>query len=88
MNKICLLMAKWATNSKHLKEVRRTDFVDLIEVTQTLGIDWETESDAYLMDPDMSSANTLKALQLRGNSAIHGHILRTLSLLSPISVGG
>jgi len=44
-------MAKWATNSKHLKEVRRTDFVDLIEVTQTLGIDWETESDAYLMDP-------------------------------------
>jgi hypothetical protein len=29
MNQIRLPMAKWATNSKHLKEVWRTDGVDL-----------------------------------------------------------
>jgi hypothetical protein len=39
MNKIYLPMAKWATNSKTLKEVWRKDDVVLKEVTQTLGID-------------------------------------------------
>jgi hypothetical protein len=45
MNQIRLPIAKWATNSKQLKEVWRTDGADFIEITQTLGIDWDTESD-------------------------------------------
>jgi hypothetical protein len=51
MNQIRPPMAKWATNSKHLKGVWRTDDVDLKEVTQTLGIDWDLESDTFSMDP-------------------------------------
>jgi len=41
MNKIPLPKAKWVTNSKHLKDVWRRDGVDLKEVTQTHGIDWD-----------------------------------------------
>jgi hypothetical protein len=51
MNQIRLPMAKWATNSKHLKEVWRTEGVDFKEVTQALGIDWDTESDTFSVDP-------------------------------------
>jgi len=64
MNQIRPPMAKWATNSKHLKEVRRTEGVDL-KVTQTLGIDWDTESETFTV---MSPAKTLKVLPLRGTS--------------------
>jgi len=42
MNQIRLPMAKWATNSKQLKDVWRTDGVDFKGVTQTIGIDWNT----------------------------------------------
>jgi len=51
MNRIRLPMAKWETNSKHLKDVWRTECVDFKEVTQTLGIDCDTESDTFSMDP-------------------------------------
>jgi hypothetical protein len=51
MNQIRLPMAKWATNSKRLKEVWRTEGVGFKEVTQTLGIDWDTKADTFLMDP-------------------------------------
>ena len=44
-------MAKWATNSEHLKEVSRTEGVEFKEVTLTLGIDWDTKSDTFLVDP-------------------------------------
>jgi len=50
MNQIRLPMAKWPTNSKHLKEVWRTGGVDFKEVRQTLGIDWDTELDTFSMD--------------------------------------
>jgi len=36
---------------EHLKEVWRTEGVDFKEITQTLGIDWDTKSDTFLMDP-------------------------------------
>ena len=68
MNQIHLPMAKWATNSKHLKEVWRTDGVDFKEVTRALGIVWNTELATISMDPLMSSANTLKALPLTAKS--------------------
>ena len=40
MNQIRLPMAKWATNSEKLKEIWRTEGVDLKEITQTLEIEW------------------------------------------------
>ena len=39
MNQIRLPKTKWATNSKHLHEVWRTDGLVYKEVTQTLGIE-------------------------------------------------
>ena len=50
MNQIRPPMAKWATNSEHLKEVWRTEGVDFKVITQTLGIDWDTKLDTFLMD--------------------------------------
>ena len=65
MNQIGLPMAKWATNSKHLKEVWRNDGVDFKVVTQHL----ESTGSPNLTPQwilEMSPANTLKALPLRG----------------------
>jgi len=50
MNQIRLPMAKWTTNSKHVKEFWRTGGLDLKEVSQTLGIHWDTELDTFSMD--------------------------------------
>ena len=50
MNQILLVMAKWTTNSKHLKEIWRTDGVDFKEVTQNLGIDCDTVLDTLSLD--------------------------------------
>ena len=67
MNQIRLPMAKWATNSKHLKEVWRTDGVDLKS-----NIPWESTGTPNWTHSQwttlMSSANTLKAQPLRGKS--------------------
>ena len=38
-------------NSKQLNDVWRTEGVDFKEVTQTLGIDWGTESDTFSIYP-------------------------------------
>ena len=51
MTRIRLPMAKCTTNSKHLKDGWRTEGVDLKDVTQTLPIDWDTESDTLSMEP-------------------------------------
>jgi len=51
MNRIFLPMAKWATNSKYLKEAWWKECVFFKEVTQTLGVDCDTESDTFSMEP-------------------------------------
>jgi hypothetical protein len=51
MNLIRLHMAKWATNCDHLKDVWRSEGVEFKEITQTLGVDWDTKADTILMDP-------------------------------------
>jgi len=50
MNRIRLPMAKWATNSKHLKEAWRTEGLDFKEITQTHGIDWDIASDTFSVE--------------------------------------
>jgi hypothetical protein len=82
-------MAKWATNSKHLKEVWRTEGVDFKEVTQTLGIDWDTESDTFSVDPrdvtgEYVEGPNSKRQVLQITARFYGH----LGLLSPVSVVG
>jgi len=89
MNQIRLPMLKRATNSKHLKEVCRTDGVDFKEVTQTLGIDWAPNWAHSQWASVMSSANTWKALPLRGKSCkLRPDSTTPLGLLSPVSVVG
>ena len=61
MNQIRVPLAEWATNSKHLKDAWRTDGVDFKEVTRTLAIDWDIESDTFSMDSLSSPLNTSKA---------------------------
>jgi hypothetical protein len=82
-------MAKWATNSKHLKEVWRTEGVDFKEVTQTLGIDWDTKADTFLMDPrdvtgEYVKGPTTKRQVLRTTARFYD----PLGLLSRVSVIG
>jgi len=43
-------MAKCATNSELLKEVWRTEGMELKEVTQTLRINWDTKSGTFLLN--------------------------------------
>jgi hypothetical protein len=88
MNQIGLPMAKWATNSKHLKEVWRNDGVDFKVVTQTLGIDWVTESDTSMDPRDVTGeyveGPTTKRKALQATARFYD----PLGLLSPVSVVG
>ena len=68
MNKILLHMAKWAKNSKHLKEVYRTKGVDFKEVTKNLESTGTPNWTHFQWIPVMSPANTLKTLPQRGKS--------------------
>jgi hypothetical protein len=88
-NQIRLPMAKWATNSKRLKEVWKTEGVAFKEVTHTLGIDWDTEFDTFSMDPqdvtgDYVEGPTTKRQVLQ----ITARFYNPLGLLSPVSVVG
>jgi hypothetical protein len=89
MSQIRLPMAKWATNSRRLKEVWRTEGVDFKEVTQTLGIDWDTKTDTFLMDPrdvigESVEGPTTKRQLLQTTAKFYD----PLGLLSPVSVVG
>jgi hypothetical protein len=89
INQIRLPMMKWATNSKHLKGVWRTDGVDFKEVTQTLGIVWYTESDTFSMDPrdvtgEYVDGPTTKRQVLQTTATFYD----PLGLFSPVSVVG
>jgi len=89
MKQILLTMAKWATNSEHLKEVWRTEGVEFKEVTQTLGIGGDTKSDKFLMDPrdvigEYVEGPTTKRQVLRATARFYD----PLGLLAPISVVG
>ena len=89
MNQIRLPMPKWATNSKHLKEVWRTDDVDFKEITQILGIYWDTESDAFSMDPrDVISEYVEDLTTKRHLLQATARFYDPLGLLSPVSVVG
>jgi len=89
MNQIRLPMAKWATNSKHLKEVWRTEGVNFKEETQPLGIDWDTKSDTFSMEPrdvagEYVEGPTTKRQVLQATARFYD----PLGLLSPVSVVG
>ena len=89
MKQILLTMAKWATNSEHLKEVWRTEGVEFKEVTQTLGIGGDTKSDKFLMDPrdvigEYVEGPTTKKQVLQATARFYD----PLELLAPVSVVG
>jgi len=89
MNQIRLPMAKWATNSEHLKEVWRTEGVEFKEITQTLGIDWDTKSDTFLMDPrDVIGENVEGPTTKRQVLQATARFYDPLGLLAPVSVVG
>jgi hypothetical protein len=82
-------MMKWATNSKHLKEVWRTEGVDFKEVTQTLGIDWDTESDTLSVDPrDVTGEYIEGPTTNRQVLQITTRFYDPLGFLSPVSLVG
>jgi hypothetical protein len=82
-------MAKWATNSKHVKEVWRTEVVDFKEVRQSLGIDWDTESDTFSVDPlDVTGEYVEGPTTKRQVRQITARFHDPLGLLSPVSVDG
>ena len=87
MNQIRLPMTKWATNSEHLKEVWRTKGVEFKEVRLTLGIDWDTKSDTFLMDHrdvigEYVEGPTTKRQVLQATDRFYD----PLGLLAPVSV--
>jgi len=47
---IKLPMAKWTTSCKVLKEIWKADRQEIERMTQTLGVDWNTESDTLSVD--------------------------------------
>jgi len=89
MNRIRLPIAKWPTNSTHLKDVWRAEGVNFKEVTQTLGIDWDTESDTFSMEPrDVSGEYVEGPNTKRQVLQPTARFYDLLGLLSPVSVVG
>jgi len=89
MNQIRLPMTKWATNSKHLKEVWRTGGVNFKEVTETLVIDWYTELDTFSMDHrDVIGEYVEDPTTKRQVPQATARFYDPLGLLSPVSVIG
>jgi len=62
--------------------------MDFKEITQTLGIDWDTKSDTFLMDPHVigkyDEGPTTKRQVLQAIVRFYG----PLGLLTPVSVIG
>ena len=89
MNRNRLPMAKWAKNSKHLKEVWRNDVVDFKEVRQTLLIDWDTECYTFSMDSrDVNGEYVEGPTNKRQIKQAAARFYEPFGLLSPVSVVG
>jgi hypothetical protein len=89
MKQTSLPMAKWATNFENLKEVWRTEGVGFKDITQTLGIDRDTKSDTFLLDPrevtgEYVEGPTNKRQVLQAIARFYD----PLGLLAPVSVVG
>ena len=48
-------LAKWASNSHQLKAIWRAEGRDIETQTQFLGINWDTETDCFFVDPEAVS---------------------------------
>jgi hypothetical protein len=88
MKSIKLPMAKWATNSEELKGIWRAEGQEIQGTTQTLGIDWNTESDTL-------SVNSTHILdKTKTGPVTKRHLLQTakfydpLGLFSPVLAAG
>jgi hypothetical protein len=89
MNQIRLPMAKWATSSPTLKEMRKDDDLEYKVVTQVLGIGWDTESDTFSIDPtDTTEGHAKGPTTKRQILQLTARLYDPLGLQSPISVIG
>jgi hypothetical protein len=67
MKTIKLPMARWATSCEELKEIWKMEGQEIQRTTQSLGVDWNTETDTLSMDPRDISDKKHKGPQLRNN---------------------
>jgi len=80
-------LAKWASNSEQLKAIWRAEGQEIEVQTQVLGINWNTETDCFFIDPDTITK------KLPEGPTTKRHLLQTtarfydpLGLYSPVSV--
>jgi hypothetical protein len=89
MKTLKLPMAKWATNSEELKVIWKAEGKPIPQITQALGIDWNTESDTLSVDSgdilDKTTAGPITKRQLLQTTA---RFYDPLGLFSPVSVVG
>jgi hypothetical protein len=89
MKLINFLFAKWASNSGQLKAIWRAEGRDIVVQTQVLGVNWNTETDCFFLDPEVISGglpeeHTTKRRLLQTTAIFED----PLGLYSPVSVVG
>jgi hypothetical protein len=82
-------LAKWASNSEELKAIWRAEGQEIELQTQVLGVNWNTETDCFSIDPEaitnkLPEGPTTKRQLLQATARFYN----PLGLYSPVSVVG
>ena len=82
-------LAKWASNSEQLKAIWRAEGREMEVQTQVLGVNWNTETDCFSIDPEaitkeLPEGPTTKRQLLQTTARFYD----PLGLYSPVSVVG
>jgi hypothetical protein len=89
MKTIKLPMAKWATNCEELKGIWKAEGQEIQGTTQTLGIDWNTESDTLSIDcTDMLDKTKTGPVTKRHLLQTTARFYDPLGLFLPVSAAG
>jgi hypothetical protein len=89
MKLISFPLAKWASNSDQLKAIWKAEGQDTEVRTQVLGVNWNTETDCFLFDPEVISKKLPEGpITKRRLLQITARFYDPLRLYSPVSVVG
>jgi hypothetical protein len=89
MRQFSFQMGKWASNSEPLRDIRRSSCTETKDVTQVLGVNWDTRGDTLFIDPKgvLEKAQAGPFTKRRLLQAI-SRFYDPVGLMSPVLIAG